>query len=256
MNPVIVRNISIGEGRPKICVPIVSGDADSILQEAASFRELPLDLVEWRADHFKEIHDHAAVCVAGKKLRETLGSTPLLFTFRTSAEGGAAPCSAEDYAALCRAVISGGFADLIDVELFSGEETVCSLIRLAHENGMKVVVSNHDFHATPPREEILSRLVRMQQLGADLPKIAVMPRSEEDVLTLLSATLEMKLHHQETPVITMSMSGTGMISRLSGECFGSALTFGAAGRTSAPGQPGVRELDSVLELIHKNIGSQ
>lgn len=254
MNPVVVRNISIGEGRPKICVPIVASTAEAILQEAASFQDLPLDLVEWRADHFQEVRSLDAVLSAGKRLRQVLGEIPLLFTFRTAKEGGQTPCPAEDYLALNQAVVSGGFADLIDVELFSGDDQVRALIDQAHEHSMKVVVSNHDFHATPSKEEILSRLIRMQELGADLPKIAVMPQSEEDVLTLLSATAEMKLRHSSTPVITMSMSGAGVISRLSGECFGSALTFGAAQNASAPGQLDVRELDRVLDIIHRSSG--
>ena len=44
----------------------------------------------------------------------------------------------------------------------------------------------------PRPEDIIYRLRRMQDLGADLPKIAVMPQSPQDVLTLLAATLTMK----------------------------------------------------------------
>ena len=92
----------------------------------------------------------------------------------------------------------------------------------------------------------------MQELGADIPKIAVMPGSSADVLTLIAATQEMAAQYADRPIITMSMSGTGLISRLCGEVFGSACTFGAVGRTSAPGQIGVEELDTVLKLIHNN----
>ena len=56
--------------------------------------------------------------------------------------------------------------------------------------------------------------------------------------------------YADRPFITMSMAGTGMISRLSGECFGSALTFGAAGKASAPGQIDVNSLKTVLDIIH------
>ena len=49
----------------------------------------------------------------------------------------------------------------------------------------------------------------MQQAGADLPKLAVMPRSRTDVLELLAATAEMTDLHPETPVITMSMGALG-----------------------------------------------
>lgn len=49
----------------------------------------------------------------------------------------------------------------------------------------------------------------MQELGADIPKIAVMPQSRKDVLTLLSATEEMASKYADRPIITMSMSATG-----------------------------------------------
>ena len=93
----------------------------------------------------------------------------------------------------------------------------------------------------------------MQELGADIPKIAVMPTCRRDVLTLLCATEEMYTEHADRPIITMSMSGTGEISRLCGEVFGSALTFGAVGKVSAPGQMGIEDLTTVLGLLHKSL---
>ena len=90
----------------------------------------------------------------------------------------------------------------------------------------------------------------MQELGADIPKIAVMPQNKKDVLTLLAATEEMANEYADRPIITMSMAGTGVISRLAGEVFGSALTFGAAAKASAPGQMGVEDLKQVLTLLH------
>lgn len=93
----------------------------------------------------------------------------------------------------------------------------------------------------------------MQKAGADLLKLAAMPRDPGDVLTLLAATWQMKECYARQPVITMSMGGTGVISRLAGEIFGSALTFGAAGRASAPGQVGAKELREVLKLLHEKL---
>ncbi len=99
----------------------------------------------------------------------------------------------------------------------------------------------------------MGRLRKMQELGADLPKIAVMPQNKRDVLTLLLATEEMTRKYADRPIITMSMAGTGVISRLCGEVFGSALTFGAAKKASAPGQMGVNELETVLRLLHRSL---
>ena len=41
-----------------------------------------------------------------------------------------------------------------------------------------------------------------------------------------------------------------MISRLSGEAFGSAMTFGAVGQVSAPGQIPVERLRNALQILH------
>lgn len=252
MNTVQVRNVIFGQGIPKICVPIVARTQDEILTEASRIKSLPVDLVEWRADWFHGVADMDQVSLALAGLREILGDMPLLFTFRTQKEGGAAAVPDSCYEELMRHVIRSGMADLADIELFSGCELVSSLIRLAHDHGVKVIVSNHDFQKTPPLEEITGRLLKMQELGADLPKIAVMPQNPADVLTLLSATQEVSVRTGR-PIITMAMAGTGLISRLSGELFGSVLTFGAAGQVSAPGQIGVTELKETLELLHRSL---
>ena len=147
-------------------------------------------------------------------------------------------------------VAKSGLADLVDVEVFTGDEIVKRIIQEAHAAGVKVVASNHDFDKTPDKDDIVGRLRKMQDLDADIPKIAVMPRNKKDVLTLLAATEEMASTYADRPIITMSMAGTGVISRLSGEVFGSALTFGAAKKASAPGQMNVEDLHTVLALLH------
>ena len=84
-------------------------------------------------------------------------------------------------------------------------------------------------------------------------KIAVMPQSKADVLTLLSATEEMATNFANRPIITMSMAATGLISRLCGEVFGSAATFGAVGKASAPGQMNAKDLETLLSLLHASL---
>ena len=253
MKTVQVRNITIGEGRPKICVPIVGQTKADILLEAGTFARIPVDVVEWRVDWFEDVFDTDKVLDVAKDLQAVLKDTPILFTFRTAKEGGEKAISNEAYKALNMAVAKSGYVDLIDVEAFTGEEIVKSMIQEAHSYDVKVIASNHDFDATPEKDEIVRRLRMMQDYGADIPKMAVMPRNKQDVLTLLNATLEMSEQFADRPIITMSMAGTGVVSRLTGETFGSALTFGAATKASAPGQINVNELAQVLDIIHKSL---
>ena len=116
-----------------------------------------------------------------------------------------------------------------------------------------MVGSNHDFDKTPDYEDLIYRLRKMQDMGADIPKIAVMPQNHNDVLTLLSATETMSSIYADRPIITMSMSAAGVISRLCGEVFGSAMTFGAVGRVSAPGQIPVEQLNQAITILHNSL---
>lgn len=250
---VTVRDLTIGEGIPKICVPLVAETAAQLKEEANFLKDIDLDLVEWRVDFFEYVEDIEKVKEALIDIRSILPNTPILFTFRSHKEGGNKEISTSFYFELNKIIVETGLVDIIDVELFNDEKSVKDLISKAHAKNVLVIISNHDFHKTPSKEEIISRLRKAQELGGDLPKIAVMPNCTADVLTLLDATNTMKEQYANRPFITMSMAGKGVISRLAGEVFGSALTFGAVKKASAPGQVGVKELRSVLNLLHESL---
>ena len=253
MNTIKVRDIEIGAGAPKIIVPIVGVTKDDIIAEAKTFDTIPVDMVEWRVDWFENVFEFDKVEEVLKELRDALGNIPILMTFRTSKEGGEKAIEPEAYAELNIKAAQTGYVDFVDVEIFTGDEIVKKIIDGVHAEGVKVVASNHDFFKTPAKSDIIYRLRKMQDMGADIPKIAVMPQNKRDVLTLLSATEEMVTDYADRPIITMSMAGTGVISRLCGEVFGSSMTFGAAKKASAPGQMGVDDLSTVLGLLHKSM---
>lgn len=253
MRPVKIRNIEIGSGIPKICVPIVSVTEEEVLSAAEGIRSLGADIAEWRVDWYEGVFDSAVTENTLKALRKILGETPILFTFRTLKEGGQKYIDKESYVDLNRRAVRTGLIDLMDVEAFTGNDVVKRVIETAHQYGVKVIASNHDFHGTPSQDEIVGRLRKMQDLGADIVKIAVMPRSRKDVLTLLAATEEMASGQADCPVITVSMGKNGVISRVCGEIFGSAVTFGTVGQASAPGQMKAEDLAMVLKLLHKSL---
>lgn len=248
-----VRHIVIGEGAPKICVPLVGETVEQLHEEATFLQTVDLDVVEWRVDFFNDVEDLEKVKQALQVIRDVLPSTPLVFTFRSAREGGEKEVSNAYYVELNQQIAITKQVDIVDVELFNEEADARAIIQTAHEHDVYVIISNHDFHKTPSKEEIVSRLRKAQELGGDLPKIAVMPQSTADVLTLLDATHTMKEQYADRPIITMSMAGKGVISRIAGELFGSALTFGAAKKASAPGQVPVAELRNVLNLLHDNL---
>ena len=257
--PVRVRNVVLGQGRPKICIPIVARDREGLIQEAEEIKSLPADLVEWRADWYEEIGQSRKAQMAVNEglslLREILGEKmPVIFTIRTRGEGGAISLPAQGYVLLIRTALECGQMDLVDLELFTAPEETKALIDEAHDKGTKVILSSHDFKSTPPLDEMVSRLRTMEEKGGDILKLAVTPWSPEDVLALLEATVKMKDNPSGRPLITMSMGGFGVVSRLAGEIFGSCMTFGCSQSQSAPGQIEAVPLAQVLDTIHQAIG--
>ena len=251
MNTLKVRSLVLGEGIPAICIPNVGKTREEIISLTKKYMDMPMNLMEWRADWFEDVENIEKVTEVLAEVRKTLGDTPLLFTFRTKREGGVSELDTKSYVSLNKAVAALGLADLIDVEIFTGDAVVTDLISAIHNCNTKVVASNHDFHKTPAKSELIYRLRKMQDMGADIPKIAVMPRSRKDVLTLLAATEEMASNYADRPIITMSMSGMGNISRIACEAFGSCLTFGSGDKASAPGQIHAQELHGLLKSIHQ-----
>jgi 3-dehydroquinate dehydratase-1 len=247
MKTIQCKNLIFNSGLPKICIPLTGKNTNIILDEINELNQIDYDLAELRIDFFENVDDFAKVVELLKKIRE-IYFKPLLFTYRTKKEGGVHDMSEEGYFELIHNAINSGLIDMVDIELFSHEENLKKAVAFAHENNIKVVMSNHDFHKTPDQAEIVTRLVKMQENGADISKIAVMPTCENDVLELLSATLEVKNKHG-FPCATMAMGPLGVITRLTGSLFGSCLTFASLNKASAPGQINVRNARELLNLL-------
>ena len=120
----------------------------------------------------------------------------------------------------------------------------------ASVSGIKLIFSFHNFEYTPDKDAIINKLAEAQELGADIAKLAVMPRNNEDVLTLLDATLKARTGPVEVPIVTMSMGKTGSITRLAGGLFGSDITFAAGKESSAPGQMPIDDLRQAMSLVY------
>ena len=242
MTTVKIRNVVLGAGLPKIAVPDVGSDEAEILASAQKIAKAKPDLMEWRIDYYAQgIKQASQLLETAKKLRETVGELPILVTFRTKNEGGVCTLGEADYLNLLETIITNQLGDAIDIELFHDETRVKELVKLAHEHGIVVIMSNHDFEKVPAQEVIETRLQKMAELGADVPKLACMPHNAGDVLTLLQATNEA---HEKlpNPLITMAMGDLGKVTRIAGQVFGSSLSFGAVGKTSAPGQLSIEDL--------------
>lgn len=252
MNTVKIGNVEFGKGLCKICVPIVAETFEDAVDQSMEILNTKADIVELRVDWLNFLNDEEKIKSLLKKLKSVLGDIPVLYTFRTYGEGGRTKLPKEKYLELIRLAIKSELVDAIDVELFTGDEEVKEIVSLARNHNIKTIGSNHDFDKTPSKDEIINRLKKMQELGLDIPKIAVMPNSKKDVKELLDATYMMSTEYADRPIITMSMGSLGVISRISGDLFGSSMTFGSVKEASAPGQVDAEKLYKILNTVDPN----
>jgi len=233
----------------KTIVPITAKTKEQALAQAQVIANTAdADLAEFRIDLLSFASDTKQVIALGHELKKILGNKPMIATIRTKNEGGQLEISDLDYGKTYQAYLKNPFMDWLDVEMFRDQKVVSEIVQKAHQKKVLIVMSNHDFQKTPSQDEIEKRLLKQDQMGADILKIAVMPKSKQDVFTLMNATL--KVSQQTTkPLLTMSMGQLGTISRVATANMGGSYSFGMIGQASAPGQIDVTKLKQILQTV-------
>jgi len=181
------------------------------------------------------------------------GRLPLLATNRPAWEGGEAPAGPDRLEALAAAA-EHPRVGAVDVELAAlagdGESgadpaTARRVRERAREHGAGVVVSVHDFEATPSRERLADLLEGACERG-DAGKLAVTAADPGDVLDLLAAT------HERTRagdrVATVAMGEAGRHSRAVTPLYGSRIGYAPVDPADATA-PGQYDLATLADLV-------
>lgn len=233
----------------KTIVPITAKNKEQAIAQAKVIAaNQDADLAEFRIDLLDFAADSKQVIALGHELKKILATKPMIATIRTHNEGGKLTISDADYGKTYQAYLKQPFMDMLDVEMFRDQQVVKNTVKLAHDKKVLIVMSNHDFQQTPSENEIVKRLLKQDELGADILKIAVMPQSKQDVFTLMNATLKVS-QQSKKPLLTMSMGKLGTISRIATANMGGSFSFGMIGEASAPGQIDVTQLKQFLKTV-------
>ena len=235
-----------------ICVPIVGPSMEDILSQVQEAVKAEVDLIElrpdmWMKDSYISEEEYILTIVnLVEEVHSRYEKMPILFTWRTLAEGGETPLSSENYCNLLQGIVNQNVVDAVDVELFAYTDAIGQIIKEAHHQGIQTVMSYHNFHKTLDRDTLHLYAEQMISVGALVIKFALMPTTNEDVLSVLQFTKELTEWYPELPRITMSMGKLGKMTRTCGHVFGNCLTFGILGQASAPGQVEVAVLKQLV----------
>ena len=254
--PLDLRGRTLGGERPLICSPLVGRTRERLLAETANVRAKAPDVIEWRVDYYEAIGDIHAVLATGEAIRDLVGDTPVIFTRRSIREGGEPiPIDDGEVVRLYEAVAASRLVDLIDFEMGNDPDHIRLVRAATRASGTRLVLSYHNFGYTPGVEFLVQRFLEAERLGADVAKVAVMPRDRADVLALLSATATAE-SKSRIPLISMSMGPLGAVPRMVGGLFGSSLSFAIGEGASAPGQIPIADLKTLYDIIARARGGR
>lgn len=250
MGAIVIKGVALGEGSPKTIISVMGTTVEECLQTIDEGKQAGVECFEWRGDFNNSRRDSDAMVEQGRVIAAAVPEHPLLFTFRSESQGGNDTLSVEEYVELNRTLIEAEILDIVDIESWIGDAAVLDLVECAHQHGVKALISYHNFAGTPSKEWMVNLMTHMLDLGADIPKCAVMALNAHDALELLAATEEVRRLHTTGPMLTMAMGREGSISRLAGEYFGSDLTFCSLAQSSAPGQVDVKLARKIMDELH------
>ena len=253
MRPVVtpalkIRTAEFGGPKPLICVPLVPGDIEALRAQASVAIALAPDVIEWRADYYDEV-SAAAMHDGARALRDIVGAVPVIYTLRIRDEGGAKLIDQDVRRDVISSVLRSGLVDIVDLELRNGPGFIEPVSAVADDSGVRVILSAHDFQATPEVNALLATIAEMVRMEADIAKVACMPKAPEDLLRLLEATLVARRMFPALPMCTLAMGGLGVATRAAGCLFGSDMTFAVGQAASAPGQIPVAELRTMIDGV-------
>lgn len=203
-------------------------------QQGAGAAELRADLLA----------DPAQVRAALTAVRAA-SSLPLLLTYRSATEGGKGAGHGQGYEDYLASLLQLRPAvAAVDIEMACPASK--ALVAEAKAGGYDVVGSCHDFTATPSAAQIAEKLAQITAAGADITKVAYMPRTAQDVAALRHAAHDFAGAYPYQPLIAISMGQLGAPSRTD---LVNCLTFAtiADGAASAPGQATIAHVKAWLE---------
>lgn len=239
--------ITLSNNQARVCVPVMGKTTEEVLQQLKSVVEMEPDIIEWRGDFFETDNNEGYLNVL-KQMKDINENIPVIFTIRTDSEGGNKKIGWNEYCDLCLFIAEKGKefnVEFVDVEVFK-DDKANELINSLHEKGMNVIGSNHHFDKTPDKEEMVKILSAIEKSGADVCKLAVMPRDKKDVEVLIEASKETD-EKIKAPIITMSMGELGAITRVIPKITKTSVTFAAGVSASAPGQPCIKVVRKLLQ---------
>jgi 3-dehydroquinate dehydratase/shikimate dehydrogenase len=212
----------------QICVTLTEPSVVALIDRMADLAGRA-DMFEIRGDYLEQL-DLLTILRARTE--------PLLFTCRSQEQGGRWRGEESRRRMILLEAVRRGF-DYVDVEYESRFMEV-----VAEKTGRGLVLSHHDLEGVP--EDLDELYSEMREMGADVVKIAVTPRSMAEVGRFL-AFASRTSRSGGPPLVPIAMGPLGVVSRVITGRYAAPFTF-ACPEPGSEGAPGQVPLDEMRDV--------
>jgi 3-dehydroquinate dehydratase-1 len=238
---------------------IVGTITKNVSENAGSGKESGADILEIRFDlllanthglekYLKQDFEEAVLIEQLKSWIKEAKETglPVIGTLRSKEEGGAFEGSEGERFGVIRKFISD--VDFIDIERKSSKKEIFECKKIAQKSDAKIILSSHYCNEKdmPSVKKIEKVLKKSFAKGADIAKVAFMPKSKSDVLKLYEASLKSKTPDK---ICLIAMGELGKQTRILAPFYGSILSYGYIDEEAAPGQLPIRKIREGFRLL-------
>ncbi|PIN70853.1 hypothetical protein COV94_00960, partial [Candidatus Woesearchaeota archaeon CG11_big_fil_rev_8_21_14_0_20_57_5] len=230
--------------RMRYCVCITGPTVDDARRQMESVMADPDArgdgvLMELRADRITDITPELVTELVN------LAQECIIFTLRSSEEGGNCSLPNDERIALYQAAADAAYWDIDESSglwdaLAIKKGSVAGAGGSNSQSGQHIpqrILSRHDIQGTETVGNILSWYIKAFSHGADIAKYAGMAVDDADGFTVLHALDQWRSHAQ---VIGIAMGGLGRHTRILGPLLGSAIAYCAGGWDDAQEQEGTQ----------------
>ena len=199
---------------PRICIALGLPDVPTLLDHARREAAAGETFLEFRLDHLDN------PCRGAEAIATFLEQFPdctILATCRRHQNHGKFNGSIEDQLAVLDLAVRRG-AHAVDIEIESAEAAQERLTQFRGRS--QVLVSYHNFEATPPMDTILNRVMRVP---ADAYKVVTTARKPSDNVRVLAAAKALPKQR----LVVLAMGELGFPTRVLSPVFGGAFTYAA-----------------------------
>jgi 3-dehydroquinate dehydratase/shikimate dehydrogenase len=216
---------------PRICIALGLPDVPTLLSHARReaeageiFLEFRLDFLDWPAKGAEAI----------RGFLEQFPECIILATCRRHQNHGRFNGSIEEQLAILDAAVKAG-AHAVDIEIETAE--VARERLTAFRGRTQVIVSYHNYEATPPMDTVINRMVK---IAADAYKVATTAHKPSDNLRVLAVAKAMPKNR----LVVLAMGELGFPTRVLSPVFGGLFTYAAPmfAEGTAAGQVSARHL--------------